>query len=969
ITPAGDNTDYPKGVSVQNVPDMPDPGPGSQTFFYSNQQSARLMFYHDHAYGITRLNVYAGEASGYLLTDAVEQDLITRGILPDLGTPLIIQDKTFVDPSTVLTTDPTWPFALDLTKSNLFYPHVYMPNQNPNDLAGVNAMGRWDYGPWFWPPWPVTNQPITLPDGTLVPNLPDLSMTMEAYHDTPLVNGTAYPYMNVDPKAYRFRILNAANDRMWNLQLYVADPTASTEVKMVPAVTGTAAFPVAWTAQTTGQPGDILDGRMGGVPDPALIGPSMIQIGTEGGFLPTPVVFSNIPIGFDKDPKSITIGNVKEHNLFIGPAERADVVIDFSQFAGKTIILYNDAPAAVPAADSRLDYYTGQLDQTVVGGTKTTLPGYGPNTRTIMQFRVSNATPAPFNLTALNAEFTSTATKQGVFARGQDPIIVPQAPYNSAYNATFPAGTTAYARIQNTSLTFTPIGAAAPVTLNFQPKAIQELFENTYGRMAAYLGVELPFTNGLNQTTIDFGYIDPATEIIKDTPNTSATPIGSLNDGTQIWKITHNGVDTHPIHFHLFNVQLINRVDWAGVVKPPEPNELGWKETIRMNPLEDAIVAFRASAPKLAFGVPDSIRPLDPTMPIGSTTGFRNVDANGNAVTTTNQLFNFGWEYVWHCHILSHEEMDMMRPMVFNVGRQLPIAPILSAAGKSGTPINLTWIDGTPASAPATLGNPANEIGFRIERAVGTGAFVTIGTALANSTTFNDTTTSASNTYQYRVIAFNVAGDSLSNTVTVTPPVALTPTAPSNLTAVVISGTQINLSWLDNSNNETSFAIWRAVNGGAASLIGSITRTSSQTTSTGGTVTYNNTKGIAAGNTYTFYVTAVNAAGASLPSNTVIAVVPTVPTAPSNAAGVAVRNGGQDRVTLTWKDNSNNEVDFEVQRANNVNFNNTTSYTVTANTTSFVQNAARNSTFYYRVRARNVAGNSGWAVAPVVNTP
>ena len=64
-------------------------------------------------------------------------------------------------------------------------------------------------------------------------------------------------------------------------------------------------------------------------------------------------------------------------------------------------------------------------------------------------------------------------------------------------------------------------------------------------------------------------------------------PIGTLGDGTQIWKITHNGVDTHAIHFHLFNVQLINRVGWDGIVKPPDANELGWKETVRMNPLED----------------------------------------------------------------------------------------------------------------------------------------------------------------------------------------------------------------------------------------------------------------------------------------------------------------------------------------------------------------------------------------------
>ncbi len=67
-TPANETTPYPEGVSVSNVPDMPDPGPGAITFFYTNQQSARLMFYHDHAWGITRLNVYAGEAAAYSIT-------------------------------------------------------------------------------------------------------------------------------------------------------------------------------------------------------------------------------------------------------------------------------------------------------------------------------------------------------------------------------------------------------------------------------------------------------------------------------------------------------------------------------------------------------------------------------------------------------------------------------------------------------------------------------------------------------------------------------------------------------------------------------------------------------------------------------------------------------------------------------------------------------------------------------------
>lgn len=769
ITPAGENTDYPKGVSVQNVPDMPDPGPGAQTFYYSNQQSARLMFYHDHAYGITRLNVYAGEAAGYLLTDPVEQELINAGIIPADQIPLIIQDKTFLpDAATVAAEDPTWPFAVNAAKSDLWYPHVYMPNQNPNDPTGINPLGRWDYGPWFWPPWPVTNPPVTLPDGTIAPGVPDLSAVMEAFMDTPVVNGTAYPALDVQPKAYRFRILNASDDRFWNLQIYEADPTvtigpgAGKEVKMIPADTAYA-WPAGWPTP---------DMRDGGLPDPVLRGPNMIQIGNEGGFLPAPVVFPNIPIGYDMDPKSMTVGNIKEHNIFLGPAERADVVIDFSQYAGKTLILYNDAPAATPATDVRLDYYTGNLDYTATGGTKPTLAGYGPNTRTVMQIRVANLTPAPaYNVNNLNAAFASTVTTQGVFARSAVPIIVPQAGYNSAFNSSFPSDNTAYARIQDTSQTFTPMGATAPLTIPFKPKAIAEEFENDYGRMSAFLGVEVPFTNGMNQTTIFYTVKDPATEIITD----SITPMSPVaGDGTQLWKITHNGVDTHPIHFHLFDVQLVNRVDWAGVVKPPEPNELGWKETVRMNPLEDVIVALRPVAPKVPFGQPDSIRPLNPTMPIGDTSGFKNVDPNGDPIIVTNQMTNFGNEYVWHCHILAHEEMDMMRPIQFSVASILPTSPLVNFQRAGGT-VNLSWIDGTPfdylSGAPSsTLGNSSNEVGFRVLRApvdaMGQpGAYSQIGSALANQTAYLDNLAGISD-WSYKVEAFNAAGSSQSLPIT-----------------------------------------------------------------------------------------------------------------------------------------------------------------------------------------------------------
>jgi len=112
--PVGEtSTPYQKGVSTRNVPDMPATGPGEMTFFYTNQQSNRLMFYHDHSLGITRLNVYAGEAAGYLLWDSVEDNLITTGILPNVGDvyrygiPLVIQDKTFV-PQNIDVQDALW---------------------------------------------------------------------------------------------------------------------------------------------------------------------------------------------------------------------------------------------------------------------------------------------------------------------------------------------------------------------------------------------------------------------------------------------------------------------------------------------------------------------------------------------------------------------------------------------------------------------------------------------------------------------------------------------------------------------------------------------------------------------------------------------------------------------------------------------------------------------------------------------
>jgi FtsP/CotA-like multicopper oxidase with cupredoxin domain len=791
ITPANEMTPYPEGVSVHNVPDMPDPGDGSMTFFYTNQQSARLMWVHDHSYGITRLNVYVGEVMPYAITDDVEKQLIADGIIPGAADtiPLVVQDKTFVDENTIAQTDPTWNWGSTAPvphTGDLWVPHVYVPAQNPADPGGMNPTGRWHYGPWFWPPtsnikYPPIPNPYYDPAGTTpwenptMPATPNPSMGMEAFNDTPLVNGTAYPTVEIDPKTYRLRILNGANDRFFNLQWYLADPTTvaadgrtNTEVKMVPAVP-TPGFPDTWP----------IDGREGGAPDPATAGPEWLQIGNESGFLPMPAVVPNQPITWNADQTTFNFGNVQDHSLLIAPAERADVIVDFSQYAGKTIILYNDAPAAFPALDPRLDYYTGAPDMTDTGGTTTPQVGYGPNTRTVMQVRVKAAAPAPaYNSAALTAAFTTTATHDGVFKQSQHPVIVPDSRYDAVYNDTFVKDP--YVRIyENLQKTFKLLDGSS-VTLPLEPKAIQdemgETFDPEYGRMSGKFGLQIPGVGGAQQNLLLYGYWDPPTENL----TAQMTPLSPvLPGGTQMWKITHNGVDTHPVHFHLYDVQLINRVGWDNAVRAPDDNELGWKETVRVSPLEDTIVAIKPVIPKLPFGVPDSVRPLDPTAPLGTSDQFNQVGPGGVPRSVLNVDFNFGWEYVFHCHILSHEEMDMMRPVTVDVPHGLPGTPDpLVATGTPGGPVELTWTDQNKPPAVMTIMSSFEttaEVGFRVERAPlpdggPVGTYEPIANAPANTESFTDMTTVPGSGYSYRVVAYNAAGDApATNTQDITP--------------------------------------------------------------------------------------------------------------------------------------------------------------------------------------------------------
>ncbi len=239
-------------------------------------------------------------------------------------------------------------------------------------------------------------------------------------------------------------------------------------------------------------------------------------------------------------------------------------------------------------------------------------------------------------------------------------------------------------------------GAAAVAMLNgsmvLNGKNLVEGMDMEFGRMNAVLGsIPSPLAPAVGAGPFigaNF-YVDPPTEILKA-------------GETSLWRISHLGVDSHAIHFHLFDVQVINRVDWTNTLKPPYDEEIGWKETIRTNPFEDIIVALRPKAMKLPFALPDSIRLLDPTSPAGSTMAFQpalpppGVPA---VAQTTNVMTNFGWEYVWHCHLLGHEENDMMRPIVLLPGN--PVALAAPAALAFGNQL----LNSTSAAQTVTLSN------------------------------------------------------------------------------------------------------------------------------------------------------------------------------------------------------------------------------------------------------------------------
>ena len=799
ISPANDPTPYKKGDRLTNVPDMPDPGDGAMTLFWPNDQSARLMWFHDHTFGTTRQNAYGGEAAPYLINDPAESALLGNTIPVDM-IPLIIQDKTFV-PNDIATQDSKWDTLAWGQPGDLWFPHVYEPNiiLDSTNAPVNNPAGRWDFGPTD--PGAATVAALPLVDGSYG----NVSTTPESYMDTPVINGVAYPTLNVQPKAYRVRFLNAANDRYFNLSLWVADNTipalldgrTNTEVKMIAEAPDTNCNPLSFR---------FADGRPGGVPDPLTAGPNIIQFGNEAGLLPSPVIHNPKPMNFDCDLSETSGG------FYLGNAERADTVIDFSQFAGKTLILYNDSSAPVPDGDTRYDYYTGNPDQSPMGGAPSTAVGFGPNTRTIMQIKVAAKVtgaalaPTPANAYETTTLPTLTTTLLNAYTSVADPHI----------------DNTIIADGAVTAKTLLDLQKTYP---SMKIKTIEGGFETNMGRLTANFGLELPG----NAAPTPVGYIDKPSEIINQSE-------------TQYWLIKNDDADNHPIHFHLFNVQVLARVNHlTGFVSNPQPNEAGWKDTVQNWPGQDVLVAMKPKTPELPFGLPDSYRLMAPTLAANATTNtsldysnligpnvplaFLQYDLTNGAplpLPQTNEYYDYGWEYTWHCHILGHEENDLMRPMVY--------FPTISQPGKpTGVSVVnglVSWVDPTPATSLLTKGNSSNEIGFRVERAdsglsnwqplTTSSKFInqTVNT-LANATSLQDASFDPTKAYSYRVVAVNQAVESGSTGETVSDQVQVGMQAPGALNVIFNAiapnpNNSITLNWTDQSSGETGYEVSRA---------------------------------------------------------------------------------------------------------------------------------------------------------------
>jgi spore coat protein A, manganese oxidase len=454
-------------------------GPGFATFQYPNLNRASTIWYHDHTLGMTRLNVYAGPAGFYIIRGGPDGDkavLDTRtglsavlpGPAPKEGDkfpanktyyeiPIAIQDRAFNTDGSLFYPD-----------SRTFFDGIASPYIPNGDMHGG-----------FSPLW-----------------------NPEFFGNTIMVNGSTWPFLNVEQRRYRFRLLNGCQSRF----LYL-------DFSQIPGV-------------------------------------EVWQIGNEGGFLAAPV---NIT----------ALGNT----LLMGLAERADVVVDFTNVPVGNYVLGNLGP-----------------DEPFGGGIPNVdFPVADPlSTGQIMQFRVGPALAL-------------------------DPSTPPM------------------------FLQLPPILPLPAATVT-RPLALIE-------KMGMGYDVNGMMVDGPTEAVLGTVAGGMAVENLWMEPVTENPAVGA----TEVWEFYNTTGDAHPMHVHEVVFEVVNReglvldlngdvmqpIQLDGVVTLPEPWETGFKDTVIAYP--------------------------------------------GQVTRVKAQFLNPG-QFVWHCHIVEHEDNEMMRP--FRVGPEQPGQPM-----------------------------------------------------------------------------------------------------------------------------------------------------------------------------------------------------------------------------------------------------------------------------------------------------
>jgi FtsP/CotA-like multicopper oxidase with cupredoxin domain len=514
--------------------------PGVGSFTYSNDQPSTTLWYHDHTLGMTRNNVYAGPAGFWLIRDGGATGGETGlAALDAQGNPQALPGPAPVAGQAVLDLNvPGNPVRAAIREipvviqdrsfnadGSLFYPadRAFFEGVTPNKLKIPFIGDTKD---------PSDIAPIWNP---------------EAFFNVMVVNGVSWPTLEVEPDLYRFRLLNGCNSRFLNLSLQALDAAGTV---------------------------------LGEVP--------MYQIGAEQSLLPKVV---KVETGFrtvlpgDGTVPPPTAAAAPEVAMLIGLAERADIIVDFSNLpAGTTRVrMINTAPDApfggfpdIPADPTT----TGQVMEFALVADTGTGEGF----------------TAPENLVMSLPDAGDPANSASPFPGARDLALVEEESILVCASIK-PSGVITYDK----QATPDPANPGTCVDKNGRLRA-----SVPFAPKAAVLGI-----NGSSPAPTVTLWSDP----IATNPAVGAT---------ETWELWNWTVDGHPVHLHLVKFKVVNREAFdpltgalTGVVNPPEATEAGWKDTVIAYPGE---------------------------------------------VTRVNATFDLAGLYVWHCHIVEHEDNEMMVP-------------------------------------------------------------------------------------------------------------------------------------------------------------------------------------------------------------------------------------------------------------------------------------------------------------------